>query len=57
MKHEKLLYQEAEVVDPDPYVIFVDAAFPGSLMNLLHCTNSDVWHRRVGQSERDTDPL
>lgn len=42
MKTVKLLYQEAEVVDPNPFVISVDAAFPWSLMNLLHCTDSDV---------------
>lgn len=52
-----LLYQEAEIVDPDPGVAPEDGASPGWLVHLLHCSNSNVWHRRVGQSKGDTDPL
>ena len=51
------LYQEADVVDPNPGVALVDAASPGRLVHLLHCSNGDVWHSGVGQSEGDTDPL
>lgn len=53
----QLLYQEAEVVYPDPGIPPVDAASPGRLVHLLHCSDCDVWHRRVGQRKGDTDPL
>lgn len=51
------LYQKAEVVDPDPCVALMDAACPGRLVYLLHCSNSNVRHRSVGQRKGDADPL
>lgn len=51
------VYQEAEVVDPDPGFTPAHAAPPGRLVHLLHCSNSNVWHCTVGQSEGDADPL
>lgn len=51
------LYQEAEVVDPDPGVALLDAAPPGRLVHLLHGGNGDVGHGGVGQSKGHADPL
>lgn len=51
------LYQEEEVVEPDPGVALLDAAPPGRLVHLLHCRNGDVWHGSVGQSKGHADPL
>lgn len=51
------VYQEAEVVHPDPGFTPAHTAPPGRLVHLLHGSNSNVRHCTVGQSEGDTDPL